>query len=137
MDIGQIEYSVLQLVKLINVNRAKSITNYGTLYIPGAIISVKMKEAQDDDILFQSTLIKDIYIYKHHKFLIGPLIKHICCCPHIRANKVKLTEQCIVCCPKNLYCHGVLHLMEKGSDFFLIEKDNRISTVAYEQLYVH
>ena len=117
---------------LIDVNRAKSMKIYGILYKPGAIIRVKMNQVQDDDVPFQYTLIKDIHIYKHHKLIIGQLIKYICCCPHIRANKVELTEQCIICCPEDLYCHGVLHLMERGSDFFLIEKDNRISAVVYE-----
>ena len=62
---------------LIDVNRAKSMKIYGILYKPGAIIRVKMNQVQDDDVPFQYTLIKDIYIYKHHKLIIGQLIKYI------------------------------------------------------------
>ena len=45
---------------------------------------------------------------------------------------MKVTEQCIVCCTEDLYCNGVFHLMGKGSDFYLIEENNRINAAVYE-----
>ena len=115
-----------------NHYRPKSIKVHGVLYKPGAIIRVNMTEPLHDDIPFWYVLIKDIYIYKDHKLIIGQIVEYICCCPPIRANKVKVTEQRIVCCVEDLYCNGVLHLMERGSDYYLIEKDNRINAAVSE-----
>ena len=67
--------------------RTKSIKVHGVLYKPGAIIRVNMTEPLHDDIPFCYVLIKDIYVYKDHKLIIGQRVEYIWLLPTYQSKQ--------------------------------------------------
>lgn len=68
--------------------------------------------------------LEEILIWQDQKFFILNLLKTIEFACHLMSYKVSPTKQKIVVFPHSLSWHGVLNIVLKNGDLFLVEKES-------------
>ena len=110
-------------------HRAHSVKIHGTQYKSGAVI--RTKSSQSDVSQFEYARIEEIYVYHDHKIMVTSLIQIVSIISHLRAFKINVTDQVVLYHMDQLYCHGVLHLKQRGPNTYLVEKDNWVNPIVY------
>ena len=110
----------------INAYRANHVKIHGTKYAAGTIVRLKkplMLEKSFDDVEdFIYSYIQNIFIYKDYKVFEVELMKVSVFKDHIRALQVVFTGQRLWCLDSDFFCHGVLHLLTKDKNTYIIDK---------------
>ena len=67
--------------------------------------------------------IQDVYVYNDHKVFQLQGLKVLQYCEHLRVIEVAFTSQLFLCTYNDLYSHQILHLKEKQSTYYIIDKE--------------
>ena len=101
----------------------KGFKTHGVQYRCGAIVRVKIL-CEPGMLPFKYAQIKEIYVYEDQKVMLMQVVEVISAIHHLRAITVTITEEMYLSHYNNLYCHGVLHLKQLESNYYIVEKDH-------------
>ena len=106
--------------------RPNYIKIHGIKYASSTIVRVKGLSAEENLLGgpgdFVYCYVHNIYIYKDHKIFDVEIMNVLSFKGHIRAIHVTYIDQRMWCHHNDLFCHGILHLLTKDENTYIIDK---------------
>ncbi len=95
---------------------------HGSRYSPGAIIRIGTPNEEEDQ-GFQYGRIDDIIVFKDHKIFRTTTLKLVGIDEHLRALRVKESNEQLLVLYEHLFSHTVLHVKAKLGITYIIDTD--------------
>ena len=101
----------------------KGVKIHGTTYKQGSVIRITSNDEQGD-LPFVYAKIVHVYVYQDFKIFITNTLSVSDFVNNLRAIRVDVTSNSLVCLSTQLFSHGVLHIKQHVHSSYIIEKDH-------------